>query len=257
MRTRRFKVDTLGERTIPVVGDEARHALRVLRLGVGAAVTLFDGCGREARGCISRIHGDSFEVELLGDLRDAAQPRSQLVLAVAPPKGERADWLVEKAAELGAWRLVWIQTQRGQVMPGEHKLQRWRRKTVEAAKQAGLAHVMEVEPLTDLASIIAALPSASRYFGSTDGTKPSLLYELSALAAAAPSDLLHQAPVSLLFVVGPEGGLTAAEQAELTQAGVKSVSLGDSILRVETAAIAAVSIWSAWDLTLRAGRSAT
>lgn len=257
MKTRRFKVHALSERTIQVVGDEARHALRVLRLGVGAAVTLFDGCGREAQGRVSRVQGDSFEVELLGGLRDASPLWSRLVLAVAPPKGERADWLVEKAAELGAWRLVWLQTERGQVMPGDHKLQRWRRKAVEAAKQAGLTHVMEVEPLSDLASIIAALPNASGYFGSTDGTEASLLYELSELAAAAPSGLLHRAPVSLLFVVGPEGGLTVAEQAELTQAGASPVSLGYSILRVETAAIAAASIWSAWNSTLGPRRPAT
>jgi len=251
MRIPRFKIDTFEQPTIRLIDQEARHAVRVLRLGVGAAVRLFDGCGYEAEGRIIQVARDEVVVELLDVPARMPPPLSRLVLAVASPKGERADWLVEKAAELGVWQLVWLRTERGQVEPGPGRLARWRRKAVQASKQAGLAQVTEVVGVSDLATVLALVPGSSRFFGSTRPTERSLLDELrAALPACTPFPSTHS-PIQIIFIVGPEGGLTDAEHDLLDREKCRAVSLGRSILRVETAAIAAASIWSCWDATLR------
>ena len=145
MRLRRFLVDDLSPPLVHLTGRESRHAIQVLRLKVGDSVVLFDGRGLEATGIVREVGRLTMAVEI--SERRAAPPRTlvSLTLAVATPKGERADWLVEKCAELGVTALWLLETERSQVRPGEGKLERWRRKALQAAKQAGHASIMTVE----------------------------------------------------------------------------------------------------------------
>jgi 16S rRNA (uracil1498-N3)-methyltransferase len=240
VKIRRFKVDDCTGPTLEVVGREARHALRVLRLGVGDAVALFDGRGGEVVGRIASASRTGFTVSVqeqaIPPRRDRAE-RPALVLAVATPKGSRADWLVEKCAELGVGTLWLLRAKRGPVTPGPGKVERWRRKAVEAAKQAGQRRVMGIEPPRTVAETLAAAAGGLVLYGDPACAKATLL------------EVLHRPRVNrsaherIVIFIGPEGGFTEEECGTIEAAGGVAVSLGESILRVETAAIAAAAVW--------------
>jgi 16S rRNA (uracil1498-N3)-methyltransferase len=238
MRIRRFKVDQLDSPIVRVTGREAGHALRVLRLRVGAKVVLFDGLGSETTGLIRSVGDSAFDVDVLECQATAVASGARLILAVAAPKGSRADWMVEKCAELGVHALWLLRCARSQVHPGSGKLARWAHKAVEAAKQAGLAAAMGLEPPRSIAAILSAVPAEARLWHA-DPHRPrlSLDHALGAGGQTGP------APTIDVIFVGPEGGFTEDECRLLAQAGSVTVSLCRSTLRVETAAIAAAAIW--------------
>jgi 16S rRNA (uracil1498-N3)-methyltransferase len=208
--------------------DEARHLARVRRVGVGERVELFDGTGRTATGEVATIGRDRVELTIVGDGPPGRDLAGELILATAVPKGERFDWLVEKATELGVTRLVPIRAERSSVDPRGSKLDRLRRVVVEACKQSGRARLMALDEPTDWADWLAlgsagaalcllAHPGGGRV-GEAEG------FDLAAGVAVA---------------VGPEGGFTEAEVAAAVAAGYRTIGLGPTILRVETAAVAA------------------
>jgi 16S rRNA (uracil1498-N3)-methyltransferase len=213
--------------------DEAgRHYLHdVLRLEPGAAVEVFDGRGALYDGRIE----PGFDALSLGPRRDAAQGGVPIVLALALAKGEKVDLVVQKATELGVNRIVPWEAARSVVRlegeRAEERAKRWRRIAEEAARQCGRADVPEVRAPASLAQLVAELPS---------GFLPVVFHgEGSAPIAQLP------AAAGVVAVVGPEGGLTAAELGTLERAGALRASLGPRTLRAETAAIAAVALLQA------------
>jgi 16S rRNA (uracil1498-N3)-methyltransferase len=241
MRLRRFQVADVSGAIILVEGAEAVHALRVLRLKTGSQVILFDGAGSEVTGVIRSTGPEQFEVEVLQRVESVAVGGPRLIIAVAAPKGERADWLAEKCAELGTSVLAFVRCERGEVLPGEGKLERWRRKAVQAAKQARLATTMAVEAPRSISDVLRDIPSGSRIWcADPDAANPTLI---EALRQEGSMAILH--PWEVVFV-GPEGGFTEGEIAAIVQAGGQRVRLCGPILRVETAAIAAATLWAAW-----------
>lgn len=234
MGVRRFLVSDLTGDRIQVSGGEAAHALRVLRHSKGDRVVLFDGRGAEAEGTICDVDRETFEVEVF--MRRAESPRMirKLTIAAATPKGERADWMIEKCAELGVTRLVPLVCERSQVKPGEAKLERWRRKAAEAAKQSRQASVMEIARLSPLAEFISGASADSvLLFGDGDASESML-------------DIMadQNSPTNLVTCIGPEGGFTDEERQSLTAGGARPVRLGPTVLRIETAAVAAAAIWA-------------
>ncbi len=185
------------------------------------------------------MSADRISFELLELPRDVATSDLSLVLAVATPKGSRADWLVEKCAEFGVPRLIFIESERGEVHPRSGKLERWRRKAEEAAKQSGSPLVMRIESDMTIADVCSAAGAGSRLlFGATDRSGTALSTCIASLNdGGADVD-------EVVCVIGPEGGLTGDETAELAKCGAIAISLGRSILRVETAAIAVAAIWA-------------
>ncbi len=169
------------------------------------------------------------------------------MLAVAAPKGGRADWLVEKCAELGVAALWLLRTHRGQVAPGPGKVERWRRKAVEAAKQAGQRRVMGIEPPRTVAEALSAVEGRCVLYGHPHREKASILQALTELRLQSGGQA-HEAGEntpggeSIAIFIGPEGGFTDEECRAIVAAGGVAVSLGASILRVETAAVAAAAI---------------
>lgn len=240
MKTRRFKVDTVAAPVIRVGGSEAIHALRVLRLKTGAEVILFDGLGREVTGRVCSVSAGDFQVEVIQRYGIDGEAGPSLVVASATPKGNRADWLVEKCAELGAAELWLLRSQRGEVTPGEGKLGRWRRKAVQAAKQTGHARTMRVEPPRTVADVLQAATGMTIFYGDPRHTPPTFSEALHGLASPRTE------PSRVLIFIGPEGGLTDAEAATIEHAGGRPVRLAGGILRVETAAVAAASLWASW-----------
>lgn len=249
MAVRRFHVDDLNAPLVRVTGDQALHALKVLRLGTGDRVVLFDGAGGEALGQIKLTERNVFEVEIVERHASSEPMVERLILAVCTPKGERADWMIEKCAELGVSELIPLRCERSQVHPGEGKLDRWRRKAVEAAKQSRQAVTMHIAELQALEVVLEQhAHDAAVYFGDAQSTAPTLAKSLADTVAGGATnrggaDL--QVPRATLMVIGPEGGLTDAEQAMMVQAGGRGVRLAGSILRIETAAVAAAAQWAA------------
>jgi len=236
MRVPRFRVESLHGQMIRVDGPEARHGLRVLRLAVGRPVVLFDGSGREAAGRIVAVSRASFEVELGEIIESATRPTSDLTIAAAIPKGDRADWLVEKCAELGVTALSPLLCERSVVRPGDAKLDRLRRKATEAAKQSGRAVEMRITAPSDLPALIAGLPpGAILNYGDPRGARRSWIECL--LSRPSTPRLVE------FLCIGPEGGFSEAECHILESADAEAVRLSDAVLRVETAAVAAAAAW--------------
>ena len=235
---RRIHVPRLAPGETALDAAQAHHVRDVLRLTEGAEVEVFDDAGRTARGVltVTAPGGVAVRVERVDE---AAAPGTSVRLTVvaAVPKGDRADWMVEKLSELGVAEFVPLAAARSVVLPeGKNKRERWVRIATEAAKQSRRAGVMRVGELTKLAEALAARdPDAERacdraWFLSTEaGVTPVGIRE--AVDSLAPG-------AAVCAFVGPEGGWTDDELRQFAAAGARGVRLTETILRVETAAVA-------------------
>ena len=223
-----------GDQTIGP--DQARHVRDVLRLGAGTAVEVFDDAGAVATGELV-FDGREVLVRVVTiDHAASGHAGRAWTIAAAVPKGERADWMVEKLSELGTGEFLPLAAARSVVLPdGKNKRERWARIATEAAKQSRRAGVMRVGELTRVDAALAALTAdAGRvgwYFSTAGETRAA-----GTAAAALPPD----APVTAF--IGPEGGWTDDELARFAAAGCVAVRLTDTVLRVETAAVAAAAV---------------
>ena len=216
--------------------DELHHVRHVLRMVDGDEVIAFDGQGREgvARLCEA---GDGWALDLLREI-DAPHTRVRIVLIQAIPKGKRMEWLVEKATELGVGSIIPMVTDRTVVrLDGAQaaaKQARWSRIATSAAKQCGTRWMPEIEPVAP--SLGAALAQA--------GPLDLLLAGVIRPDSQPLKDVLmgHPGVNSVGVVIGPEGDLTEGEIEEALAAGALPVGFGGQVLRVETAAIFAVSV---------------
>jgi len=237
MAKRRFHVVDLSPDRIQVDGAEAAHALKVLRLGPGDEVILFDGRGAEATGKITGIEKSAFQVEVLARQSAPTHPHGLLTIATAIPKGERADWMVEKCAELGVRRIIPLECERSQVHPGTAKLDRWRRKALEAAKQSRQSSVMEIDDVCPITDIFARASSASSMFFGDGSATQTMIGRLNATARDS----------EILICIGPEGGFSENEKQLLISKGSLPILLGSTVLRIETAVIAAAANWACFN----------
>jgi len=208
--------------------EESHHAAKVLRLAVGETVELFDGVGTVAGGAIEALK-PAVKVRLASVQRIAA-PAPAIDLAVAIPKGPRADTMIEQLSQLGCDRVIPLRSQRSIVDPRDTKLERFNRAALESAKQCGRSHLMRIEPVVDFGPVAWAGEYEVRLIASPRGK-----------SVAAVSDALHAAK-RILVLVGPEGGFSEDEQREAEAAGLLPISLGPHVLRIETAAVAAVAV---------------
>jgi 16S rRNA (uracil1498-N3)-methyltransferase len=221
---RRYYVNPLpGAGRQPLPADVAHHCARVLRRTVGEELLLFDGEDREASARIVRICGGAVEVEV-GDARSVhREPQLRLEVAVALPKGNRAEWLFEHGTEVGIAAFRPIESARAQ--RAGSRSARWRRVVQAAAGQCDRSRVPVVhEPLP-----FAALLAAARA-----GQLPAERY----VAAPDATPLGPARTTAALLLVGPEGGLAADELGTAADAGFLPRSLGPLTLRTETAALA-------------------
>jgi len=208
----------------------AHHALRVLRLRPGAAIVLFDGTGGEYPARL--LAGDGPARAELGahDPREA-EPPLPVTLVQGLPAGDKMDWVVEKAVELGAHRIVPVAAQRSVLQLSgsrlEKRLEHWRRIARSACEQCGRNRVPRVEAPLSLADWLRSAEI------------PQWLCDPQA-SVPLPSALREAAPHSdgLALLVGPEGGWSDEETALARKLGARPVRLGDRVLRTETAGLA-------------------
>jgi 16S rRNA (uracil1498-N3)-methyltransferase len=214
---------------VRIEGAELRHIRTVLRLAVDARVSLLDPSGAEHQGVIERYERDCAVIRVQSSSPSPA--RLQIILAAAIIKGPRMDFLVEKAAELGASGLWPLICARGLVRaPGAERLARWSRLALSAAKQSHSPVVMEVRAPVGIDEVIR-------------GVRPGTLAVVCAQAGEPLAEVIRRVhPRAILIAVGPEGDFDDSERAELANAGFVATGLGPNRLRSETAALGAISI---------------
>ena len=226
-------------------GEELHHLAHVLRLRAGDEVRIFDGRGRGFHARIDSI-GRSEAIALIGAPEDpGVEPACRAVLLQGIPHGERMDWIVEKATEIGAAAIVPVLGARSVVRPrsgGWSKVDRWRRIALAAAKQSGRLVVPEVAEPISFADALrwgpgdpADLRLWTRLIFHPGAASCVPLDPSGAAAGAFPS-------AGAALLVGPEGGWTDEEVASAAGAGWSPAGLGRRILRADTAAVVALGI---------------
>lgn len=219
--------------TVNLPPGAARH-VQVLRLQPGAAIVLFNGEGGEFDAVVERIGRSDVSVTVAAH-RDIERENSREVhLAIGMPANERMDWLVEKATELGAGSIQPLVTQRSVVrLDGERaqkKRAHWQAVAIAGCEQCGRNRVPAIHPVLMLDAWLAARDTA------VQGVLLSLGPGAPHVRDAAP----HQGRI--VFLGGPEGGLSAHEEEAARGSGFTPASLGPRVLRAETAAIAALAV---------------
>ena len=229
--TRRFSIARAPDANhiAQVEGAELHHMRAVLRLAAGARVAILDPAGVEHRGVIERYERDRAIVRVESSL--PAPVTTRIILAAAIIKGPRMDFIVEKAAELGASELWPLVCARGLVRsPGAERLARWSRLALTAAKQSQSTAAMEVRAPLSFDQMIRSVP-------------PSTLAVICAQGSPPLASVIRRAhPRAILIAVGPEGDFDEAERAQAVNAGFVAAGLGPNRLRSETAALGAISI---------------
>lgn len=215
----------------------AHHAARVLRLRHGSAIVLFDGSGGHYPATLE-IDGKRAWAQTAERVDADAELPVPIVLAQGIAGGDKMDWIVEKAVEMGVTRLVPITAQRSVIqLSGERREKRlghWRRISIAASEQCGRNRIMDV----------AAPQSLSQWLA--DAPEPGLLR--LACHPDAPTDLAgathaHNGPLALM--VGPEGGWSDEELSLMREHGLRTVRFGRRVLRTETAGIALMAALAA------------
>lgn len=230
MRRHRLYCPTLGPGRVELPTEEVHHATRALRLSEGHEVVVFDGLGREGIGVVTRVGKHELAVEVGALVERPFELSRHLTLATAVPKAPRQGFLVEKCTELGAAELWPLNAERSAVKASEACVRKWRRRAIEAAKQSGRAWLPKVGPPRSFGDCVDQRGQFDATFlTDTAGTARSLSLALDD----------HPEGGSLLVVIGPEGGWTDTERALAIKAGIPTVTLAPTELRIETAAIAA------------------
>lgn len=229
--------------SIVLSDDESRHLVAVNRARVGDTVVAFDGKGKE---WICELAVDSkTNAELKVRFSQKAKPLPyEITLGQALPKGQFMDAIVRKATELGAAKIVPLESERTQVKLDndrqDRKIEKWQVAALEAAKQCGNAWLPEISPVEN----------ASAFIESSKGYDLKLIASLQPGAKSLKTVLANfrtatqRAPRKVLWLIGPEGDFTPAEMSQSKSFGFEPVTLGPLVLRCETAAVYALSVLS-------------
>jgi len=238
MRRIRLYVDIAlaAGQSITLSEATANHAVRVLRLRPGDALILFDGKGGEYTARVIDA-GKDFRVTLDAWCERECEAPLSVTLVQALPGGDKMDWVVQKAVELGATMIQPVQSRRSVVrLAGERAEKRvthWRQVAISACEQSGRNHVPEVGAILDLTHYLSRPQSENSYILS-----PHQGERLTVLPR----------PVNAVtLLIGPEGGFEKIEEDMARSAGFQPVTLGARILRTETAGLAAIAaIMALW-----------
>lgn len=236
--------DVTGASDLPAIAlsrEMDQRLRRVLRMRDGTRLTVCDGAGRRAS---AELAPDG--LRLLQIEAQTTPRRPEIWLAFAPLKGDRGDWLVEKAVEIGADVLIPLRCDHAvaKLDPGraERQLDRWQALADAALEQCGRpwrARVGAPTNVNGLAAATAAAGVACTWLVADE--RGGQHFESAAGAAMLQSSAAPQIPTAVGVVIGPEGGLSADERSSLAEQGVVAITLGDDVLRAETAALVALA----------------
>ncbi len=228
----------LPDSNYEIRGEEAHHALKVMRLRVGDACEIFNGRGAVARARVTATEGSKTLYLTLDELYEQLPALPEITLALSIPKGGNMELIVQKAVELGVSRIIPLQSDRCIVRLKDKeravKQEKWQRTALEACKQCKACQLPLVEPVQSLESFLQRgdLPTARLCCALVAQSRP---------LRAILEPLREQGVRSLIMLVGPEGDFTPQEYAAIDEAGFAPASLGALILRVETAVFMAMA----------------
>jgi 16S rRNA (uracil1498-N3)-methyltransferase len=219
--------------TLALRGDDARKVAVVLRMHDGAAIEVIDASGTAFSATIA-LQRAGVSATLGAELPRAAGAECTLVLAQGIPKGQKMDYVVEKASELGVASLIPLVTERTIADASPAKLERWRRLARAAAAQSGRARPAEIEAPLDWAEFCAQFSRFDRVIVPWEhAARVPLRERLASIVEGARS---------IAIAIGPEGGFAQREAELAASAGAALVSFGARVLRTETAGLVACSV---------------
>lgn len=227
-----------GDATVALPRDEAEHLTRVLRLGVGDRVAVFDGRGHEFLARVASVVRRDVRLEILSRVEPAAESGVAVTLAQAVLKADKMDEVVRDAVMLGVAAVQPIVSKRTEVTVAAllrgARVERWRRVALASVKQSRRAVMPDIRVPLTLETFLDEPPAALRV----------MLVEPAATADVEPLSALQgpRPPADATVLVGPEGGWTDAECAGARARGVRLVTLGHRTLRADAVPVAALSV---------------
>ncbi|WP_339462523.1 16S rRNA (uracil(1498)-N(3))-methyltransferase [Pseudomonas sp. EA_105y_Pfl2_R69] len=231
MRLSRFFIDaplSLGQHELPEA--QAHYIGRVLRHAAGDAVQLFDGSGQEYLGELIEVGKKSVRVELRETLAGMAESPLSIHLGQGLSRGERMDWAIQKATELGASQISPIVSARCEVRlkdeRADKRMAHWRQIAISACEQCGRSLLPQINPPATL----------EQWLEQVEADLKLVLHPVAEPWAS------HPQPASLAMLIGPEGGLSEDEVQQAMARGFHAARLGPRVLRTETAPVVALSV---------------
>lgn len=219
--------------TIQLESEESTHAVRVMRIGEGAPVEIFDGNSRSATGNVVSASRKAVLIRVQSVATESNMPDVEVEMLVGLPKPERCKELVARLTELGVRRIIPILCERTQRPPSDGLLEKLRRAVIEACKQCRRNELMQIETPISLMSVVDSMdcqdvdlqiahPGPETESGQVQKTNP---------------------PIGRArILIGPEGGFTEPEVRAALAAGYRGINLGRRIYRIETAAVVAATL---------------
>lgn len=231
----RFYIDNIAEPFTILEGSEAHHLSGVLRFGVGSEVELFDGKGNIAVAIVEKVKKRSVELRIENLINRIPRQNGRIILVTSLAKAQRFDWMISKCTELGVDHICpALYTRTVKQGKGSSLVERYRNLAISAAKQCRRDFLPQIDAPANLETILERLktqyPTAQLITASLEDDAKSLF-----------SEDIQQNTDRIIFV-GPEGGLTEEEEVFLRQNSAIPVRLTNTILRIETAAVAVASL---------------
>jgi 16S rRNA (uracil1498-N3)-methyltransferase len=218
-------------------GQELVHLRKVLRLVPGDRVTIFDDSGWEHEAVIRSLSAEQGRIEIVRSYEAPRESTLQVTLGIALTKGEKMDFIVEKATELGVKIIIPFSSSYSVPQLDENKImkrtERWQKIALSATKQCGRTRVPEIAPLWEYGKLVHGTSPQTLKLIFWEKEKRQSLYEVRDKYGDVNA---------VLIVVGPEGGFTLEEAQLAQQHGFEAVEMGRRILRADTAAVAAVTL---------------
>lgn len=237
---RRFYIEKIKKKDSSCIisGSEARHITKVLRMGKGDRFILMDGKGRRFQALIKSVESGQVHVTLEKDLPAPPKPPLEITLCQSILKSNPMDYMIQKTSELGVNRIIPFSSSRTVVRlkgdRAENKLRHWRQISRSSAKQSDRSVPAVIEPLIDFHEMIDGFKNAD--------VLKIILWEEEDLRGLKSVLQYTSTTPKVICVVGPEGGFAGEEIDYTKEAGFISISLGNRILRAETAAITITAI---------------
>ena len=218
-------------------GQELVHLRKVLRLAPGDPITVFDDSGWEHEAVIRALGAQQGELEILRSYQPERESPLQITLAVALTKGEKMDFIVEKATELGVQTIIPFVSSYSIPRLDESKIvkrgERWQKIALSAAKQCGRTRMPEISPMFEYRKLLDDAPPQTLKLIFWEKEHQRSLYQIREQRGDVEA---------VLIVIGPEGGFTTEEAQIAQRQGFEPVELGRRILRAETAAVTAIAL---------------
>ncbi len=229
--------DKVKDNTAVIEGSDVNYIKNVMRLNVGDELTIMDSKSKEYSAKINSMQKNSILVDLIEEKKSQADPRLQITVAQGLPKNPKMDLIIQKSTELGVHQLIPVLCERSVIKlesgKADAKVARWQKIAKEAAEQSGGLAIPKIFPVMTFDKLIGTSESYD---------KCVMLWEMEKENTIKKFLQSNKGIKKLLVLIGPEGGFSHDEAEAAKNAGFQTVTIGNRILRTETAAIAVLSM---------------